>query len=165
MVVTVTGKPSVPEPATAMGYRITRAYYDLDGNSVDPAGVAVNTRLAVVLTVTRDRPGRGRVMVVDRLPAGLTIDNPRLVRSGDVGALDWLDSIDNAEHVEFRDDRFVVAVDETRLNGDRYTFAYLARASVPGRFALPPATVEDMFRPDLNGRTAAGRFEVLGPRQ
>ncbi|WP_425087559.1 MG2 domain-containing protein [Stappia sp.] len=165
VVVTVSGKPSVPEPATGQGYRITRAYYDLDGNSVDPAGVAVNTRLAVVLTVTRDRPGRGRVMVVDRLPAGLTIDNPRLVRSGDVGALDWLDSIDNAEHVEFRDDRFVVAVDETRLNGDRYTFAYLARASVPGRFALPPATVEDMYRPDLNGRTAAGRFEVLGTRQ
>ncbi|WP_051241390.1 alpha-2-macroglobulin family protein [Stappia stellulata] len=165
VVVTVSGKPVTPEAAGSSGYTITRDYFDLDGNPVDPAAVAVNTRMAVVLTVTRERPGRGRVMVVDRLPAGLTIDNPRLVRSGDVGALDWFDSVDTAEHVEFRDDRFVVAVDETRLNGDSYTFAYLARASVPGRFALPPATVEDMYRPDMNGRTGAGRFEVLGPRQ
>ena len=69
------------------------------------------------------------------------------------------------EQYEAQKSATTMAVDEPRLTGARYTFAYLARASVPGRFALPPATVEDMFRPDLNGRTAAGRFEVLGPRQ
>ncbi len=43
------------------------------------------------------------------------------------------------------------------------TFAYLARAALPGSFAHPPATVEDMYRPDLAARTDTGRLEVLGP--
>ena len=114
-----------------------------------------------MLTITRERPGKGRTLVVDRLPAGLVIDNPRLVRSGDIGALDWLATIDTPEHVEFRDDRFVAAIDETTMNADTYTLAYLARASVPGSFAHPAASVEDMYRPDLAARTGAGRFDVL----
>ncbi|MAA98404.1 MAG: alpha-2-macroglobulin [Stappia sp.] len=163
VVVSVSGRPVRPEPAGGNGYQITREYYDLDGNRVDPADVALNTRIVVVLNVTSDRLGRGRLLVVDRLPAGLVIDNPRLVRGGDLGGLDWLDPVDNADHAEFRDDRFAVAIDQTRLNADGYTFAYLARASLPGSFALPPATVEDMYRPGLSATTATGRFEVKAP--
>ena len=163
VVITVSGRPVEPEPAGGTGYSITRAFYDLDGNELSTEAVPLNTRVAVVLTVTRDRPGRGRIMVVDRLPAGLVIDNPRLVRSGDLGGLDWLSTVDNTEHVEFRDDRFVVALDETQQNLDVMTFAYLARAALPGSFAHPPATVEDMYRPDLAARTDTGRLEVLGP--
>lgn len=165
IVVTANGRPLAPEPGGGRGYAITRAVYDLDGNPVDLAALPVNTRVAVVLTVTRERPGKGRTLVVDRLPAGLVIDNPRLVRSGDIGALDWLATVDTAEHVEFRDDRFVVALDETRYTGDSYSFAYLARAAVPGSYAHPAATVEDMYRPDLAARTGAGRVEILGPRR
>jgi hypothetical protein len=163
VVVGVSGRPIRPEPAGGNGYQITREYYDLDGNRVDPADVALNTRIVVVLNVTSDRIGRGRLLVVDRLPAGLVIDNPRLVRGGDLGGLDWLDPVDNTEHAEFRDDRFAVAIDQTRLNADGYTFAYLARAALPGRFALPPATVEDMYRPHMSATTATGRFEVRAP--
>ncbi|MCA1297253.1 alpha-2-macroglobulin family protein [Stappia indica] len=165
VVVTVSGQPVVPEPAGGRGYTITRQLFDLDGKPLEGGVVAQNTRVAVVLTVTADRPGKGRMLVVDRLPAGLTIDNPRLVRSGDIGALDWLSTIDSADHVEFRDDRFVVALDQSGQNTDSYTFAYLARASIPGEFAHPPATVEDMYRPDLAATTATGRFEVLGPQR
>ncbi len=163
VVLTVAGRPVEPEPAGGNGYRITRAFYDLDGNELSAGTLGFNTRIAVVLTVTRERPGKGRMLVVDRLPAGLVIDNPRLVRSGDIGALDWLSTVDNPDHVEFRDDRFVAAVDETQRNADVLTFAYLARAALPGSFVHPPATVEDMYRPDLSARTATGRIEVLGP--
>ncbi len=165
VVLTVAGRPVDPEPAGGNGYRISRVFYDLDGNELAAGTVGFNTRIAVVLTVTRDRPGKGRMLVVDRLPAGLVIDNPRLVRSGDIGALDWLSTVDNPDHVEFRDDRFVAAVDETNQSGDVMTFAYLARAALPGRFVHPPATVEDMYRPDLGARTETDRFEVLGPLQ
>ena len=37
------------------------------------------------------------------------------------------------------------------------------RAVSPGIFAQPAATVEDMYRPDLNARTATGTVEVVGP--
>jgi hypothetical protein len=102
-------------------------------------------------------------MVVDRLPAGLVIDNPRLVRSGDLGGLSFLSMIDQPEHSAFYSDRFEVAVDQTRQSGQSLVFAYLARAATPGEFAHPPASVEDMYRPDRRAITDTSRFVVLGP--
>jgi uncharacterized protein YfaS (alpha-2-macroglobulin family) len=38
--------------------------------------------------------------------------------------------------------------------------AYIVREVTPGRFVHPAASVEDMYRPDLHGRTAAGTLVV-----
>ena len=43
-----------------------------------------------------------------------------------------------------------------------FTFAYVVRAVSPGSYVHPPAMVEDMYRPQLNARTATGRMEVTG---
>ncbi|MBG6160883.1 uncharacterized protein YfaS (alpha-2-macroglobulin family) [Labrenzia sp. EL_195] len=163
LLVSVVGQPVTPEPAGGKDYSVERRIYDLDGNLVDPSAVPVNTRLAVVLTVRALTDQPGRLMVVDRLPAGLVIDNPRLVRSGDLGGLSFLSTIDSPQHAAFYDDRFEVAVDQTRQGGQELTFAYLARAAIPGAFAHPPASVEDMYRPDRRAITETGRFNVLGP--
>lgn len=163
MLVSVVGQPIVPEPAGGQDYAVERTIYDLDGNVIDPSAVPVNTRLAVVVTVRALSDTPGRLMVVDRLPAGLVIDNPRLVRSGDLGGLDFLSIIDSPEHAAFHADRFEVAVDQTRWSAQELTFAYLARAATPGAFAHPPASVEDMYRPDRQAVTATGRFTILGP--
>jgi len=76
-----------------------------------------------------------------------------------------LPEISGYPHLEFRDDRFVAAF--TRDSGDNsdITLAYVVRAVTPGTFTLPPAMVEDMYRPYLNARTATGNIEVVGPRQ
>ncbi|MBN9669800.1 alpha-2-macroglobulin family protein [Roseibium aggregatum] len=163
LLVSVAGKPLVPEPAGGKDYAIERTIYDLDGNPVDPTAVPVNTRLAVVVTVRAltDRPGR--LMVVDRVPAGLVIDNPRLVRSGDLGGLSFLSTVDQPEHAAFHRDRFEVALDQTRQKDKELSFAYLARAATPGSYVHPPASVEDMYSPDRRAITATGRFVVLGP--
>ena len=44
--------------------------------------IAQNERLVAVLKIESDEAA-GRVLLVDRLPAGLEIENPRLVDSGD----------------------------------------------------------------------------------
>ncbi|POF28065.1 alpha-2-macroglobulin family protein [Roseibium marinum] len=163
LLVSVFGQPVTPEPAGGKDFAVERTVYDLDGNPVDPSAVPVNTRLAVVVTVRALTDQPGRLMVVDRLPAGLVIDNPRLVRSGDLGGLSFLSTIDQPEYSAFYSDRFEVAVDQTRQGGKEMTFAYLARAATPGTFAHPPASVEDMYRPDRRAITATGRFVVLGP--
>jgi alpha-2-macroglobulin len=163
LLVSIVGQPLKPEPAGGKDYSIERTVYDLDGNPVDPSAVPVNTRLAVVVTVRALTKQPGRLMVVDRLPAGLAIDNPRLVRSGDLGGLSFLNTIDQPEHSAFYADRFEVAVDQTRQSNRELTFAYLARAATPGTFAHPPASVEDMYRPDRRAITATGQFVVLGP--
>jgi hypothetical protein len=163
LLVSIAGKPLVPEPAGGKDYAVERTVYDLDGNPVDPSAVPVNTRLAVVVTVRALSNRPGRLMVVDRLPAGLVIDNPRLVRSGDLGGLSFLDTVDQPEHAAFYGDRFEVAVNQTRWSDKELSFAYLARAATPGDYAHPPASVEDMYSPDRRAITATGRFVVLGP--
>ncbi|MEP3279346.1 MAG: alpha-2-macroglobulin family protein [Stappiaceae bacterium] len=161
--VTVSGVPTVPEPAGGNGMTVTRALYSMDGTPLDLAAIRQNDRFVVVVKITANDQAAGRLLLVDRLPAGVSIDNPRLLQSGDVATLGWLQSSGSSTHTEFREDRFVVAFD--RRSGDRpeVTYAYIARAVSPGDFMHPPATVEDMYRPEKAAWTATGRFTVLGP--
>jgi len=160
---TVTGIPETPEPAGGNGYALTRAYYDLDGNEVDPSAVKLGDRLVVVLSVTTTQSGWARLLLNDPLPAGFAIDNPSLIRAGDVAALDWLAPLDNAAHTEYQTDRFTVAFD--LKDTTEFQFAYMARAIAPGSFNQPAATLEDMYRPERQARTGAGHVEVIGPLQ
>ncbi|MEM8742967.1 MAG: hypothetical protein AAGE13_15930 [Pseudomonadota bacterium] len=155
---TVFGVPDQPEPAGGDGYKIERAYYTLDGDPADLAAVPRSTRLVAVLTVTPERDSEARLMVNDPLPAGFEIDNPNILRAGDVSALDWLDLPEVAQHTEFRAERFLAAVDWRGTNPFR--LAYIVRAVSPGSFHHPAASVEDMYRPIFRARTDAGRLVV-----
>lgn len=161
--VTVTGIPVTPEPAGGNGYALTRTYYDLEGNEIDPSAVKLGDRMVVVLSVVSTQSGWARLVLNDPLPAGFAIDNPSLVRAGDVAALDWLAPLDSAAHTEYQTDRFTVAFDLKDTN--EFQFAYMARAVAPGSFNLPAATLEDMYRPERQARTDAGHVEVVGPLQ
>ncbi len=177
-VVSVMGAALTPEPPIEKGFSIERSYYRLDGSPVQldsatggAARLNQNQRLVVVLRVTGAHAG-GRVLLVDRLPAGLEIENPRLVESADLKTFSWLKTKVRPEHTEFRDDRFVAAFNFTGRPSSRRgqprggrarsqaTVAYLVRAVTPGRFVHPAATVEDMYRPERYARTAAGRLTV-----
>ncbi len=187
-VVSVIGAALTPEPPASKGFRIERTFYTLDGKQVDLASasggqaqVRQSDRFVVVLKVEADEEG-GRVLLVDRLPAGFEVENPRLVDGGDVKTLDWLKSGLKPEHTEFRDDRFVAAFnlfgrgkngrrgnaddddssDDNAAKGPAKaaTVAYIVRAVTPGSYVHPAATIEDMYRPDRFARTAAGRLDV-----
>jgi uncharacterized protein YfaS (alpha-2-macroglobulin family) len=159
-VVTVSGAPLVPEPAADKGFKIERLYYTLDGKRADPAKAKQNDRFAVVLKITEPQPQFGRVIVADYLPAGFEIDNPRLVSSGETGTLAWIEDAKEPVNSEFRDDRFSAAFDRKGGDASVFTVAYVVRAVSPGRYVLPQAHVEDMYRPDRFGRTATGTIEV-----
>ncbi len=169
-VVTVMGAALTPEPPASKGFTLERSYYTLGGEPVDLASgsggtseVNQNDRFIAVLKLHSNETG-GRVLLVDRLPAGFEIENPRLVASGDLKSLSWLKSAHRPEHSEFRDDRFVAAFDFKRgSNKDSETsttVAYIVRAVTPGTFVHPAATVEDMYRPEHYARTAAGKLTV-----
>ncbi len=193
-VISVIGAALTPEPAISKGFKIEREAYTVDGKKVDLASLAggkakvkQNDRFVVVVKVTSDDPA-GRVLVVDRLPAGFEIENPHLVESGSISGLSWLKSTAEPEHTEFRDDRFVAAFNfayvrtssdpenNTDEAGDNTvslpdgaaakpapvtaTLAYIVRAVTPGTFVHPAATVEDMYRPDHYARTSAGTLAV-----
>ncbi|MCA1514512.1 alpha-2-macroglobulin [Bradyrhizobium sp. NBAIM01] len=159
-VVSVSGSPVTPEPAASNGFKIERGYYTLDGKPADISKVKQNQRFAVVLKITEAKPEYGHIMVSDYLPAGLEIDNPNLVSSGDSGTLDWIEDGEEPEHTEFRDDRFTAAVDRASDSKSVFTLAYVVRAVSPGKYVLPQAYVEDMYNPSRYGRTGTGSVEV-----
>lgn len=161
-VVTLTrfGRPNGATEAFGNGYRINREYLTLDGTPVDPSGVAQGTRLVTILTVINTGAPDGRLMVNDPLPAGFEIDNPNLLQSGDIRALDGVDLGYSPQMSEFRAERFLSAVD-MRGGSDRLRLAYIIRAVSPGDFHHPAASVEDMYRPTYRAQTASGRISVL----
>ena len=115
VVISVTGSSLTPEPAISKGFKIERTYYTLEGKKVDLASAAggssevkQNDRFVAVVSIEAKDEG-GRVLLVDRLPAGFEIENPHLAGGGDTKGLDWLKGTVKPEHAEFRDDRFVAA--------------------------------------------------------
>jgi uncharacterized protein YfaS (alpha-2-macroglobulin family) len=158
--VTVTGVPVTPPAAGGSGYRIERAYYDLAGRRVEPKAVPQGQRLVAVLTVTADAKRQARLIVDDPLPAGFEIDNPHLIKAGDLTGIAWLGLEEAAAHTEFRSDRFIAALDRGAEAGARFQLAYRLRAVSPGAFTHPAATVVDMYRPQQRAWTGTGAVEV-----
>jgi alpha-2-macroglobulin len=163
-VVSVGGAPVMPEPAVEQGFKIERRYYTIEGDAVDPSTSRQNQRLVVVLRVTEAQPQFGRIIVVDHLPAGFEIDNPHLVSSGDAGTLSWIEDVAEPASSEFRDDRFAAAFNRKSDDRPVFTVAYAVRAVSPGRYVLPQAYVEDMYRPDRFGRTGTGSVDVVAAK-
>ena len=159
-VLTTTGVPSTPDPAGGNGFTIERNYYNFDGSVADLSALKQNDRVVVAIKITQVNTWPSKIMVTDLLPSGLEIDNPGLVSSASLENFDFLTEAPANAYLEFRDDRFAASL--TRDNGDNadVSFAYVARAVTPGTFVLPPALVEDMYRPYLNARTNAGVMEV-----
>ncbi|MBV8663922.1 MAG: alpha-2-macroglobulin family protein, partial [Hyphomicrobiales bacterium] len=162
IVTTISGVPVAPEPAAAKGYGLERTFYKLDGTQIDLKSIKQNERVVVVLKVTETEARYAKLLVVDRLPAGLEIDNPALFDSGDTDAFAWLKKDIDPVHAEYRDDRFVAAIDREPGQSAFFSLAYVVRAVAPGLYVYPPATAEDMYRPDRFGRTAFSEIEVLG---
>jgi len=155
---TATGKPAGPVAAGGKGYAIARRYYSMQGEALDPASLPQGTRMVVELEISPQAEGGGRLVIADPLPAGWEIDNPNLLRAGDVSALDWLEGETSAEMTEFRADRFAAAL--TWTSAERFRLAYIVRAVTPGEFRHPAASVEDMYRPEFRAWSNSGTVTV-----
>ncbi|HYG90307.1 MAG TPA: alpha-2-macroglobulin [Azospirillum sp.] len=157
--ITVVGVPSTPPAAEGQGLKIARRVFDMEGRPVDAARVAQNELLVVILEGESTDPLDHQVLVVDPLPAGLEIENVRLASSGQLGSLTWLGELSPARHVDYREDRFVAAVDLTKEKPG-FRLVYLVRAMNPGDYLAPGVSVEDMNRPHLFARSAPARLRV-----
>ncbi|MBC2836264.1 alpha-2-macroglobulin family protein [Paragemmobacter straminiformis] len=158
LTVSATGTPLSPEPAGGNGYAITRSYYTLDGQPFTGTTVKAGTRLVAVIEVTPFANGQARLMVADPLPAGFEIDNPNLLTGGAVTETLGLDLLTETAHSEFRQDRFLSAID--RSDNQPFRLGYIVRAVTPGSYVHPAASVEDMYQPDFRAHTDTGRMTV-----
>jgi len=132
---------------------LSRDLFEADGKPMRPRPLRVGESVIVRINVNA-RSWVNTGMVVDKIPAGLEIENLNIAQ-GEGIASTTIDKVNPAEamqdpriqHVEFRDDRFVVAA---RLQGKLSLF-YRARVVTPGKFVFPPIYAEDMYRPDVYG--------------
>jgi uncharacterized protein YfaS (alpha-2-macroglobulin family) len=148
-----------------MGFVVLRRYEavdDPDDVSQDSDGVwhiKAGARVRVHITLVADNR-RYHVALVDPLPAGLEIVNPALAVSQNAPQEDpttrsygWWWWGTWYEHQNMRDDR---AEAFTPLLWDGvYEYTYIARATTPGTFVVPSAKAEEMYSPEVFGRSGS----------
>ncbi len=148
-----------PEPSFK-GVKITRRYLDVNGNVVSLDQAATGDRMLVELAVAADQD-MPHCLVVDLLPAGMELEDPHLSGSTVTDGImvdgksvaEWHNAHDT-RHTEYRDDRFVAALN-IRANLENRRF-YAVRLVSPGRFHVPPPLVEDMYKPWIRGIGSGG---------
>lgn len=152
------------------GFVVTRVYEAVDDPGdvwLDANGVwhvRAGARVRVRLSLVADSR-RYHVALVDPLPAGLEPVNPALSVSGDLPQAPgrpvepfWWWYWTWYEHQNLRDDRAEAFA--TLLWDGIYDYTYVTRATTPGTFVVPPATAEEMYAPDVFGRSASAVFVV-----
>lgn len=153
------------------GFTVERVYEAVD----DPADVTqdedgvwqVKAGARVRIRVTMVAPSRRyHVALIDPLPAGLEALNPALAVVGDLPQADpntqnrygWWWWGPWYEHQNLRDQR---AEAFTSLLWDGvYEYTYVARATTPGDFIVPPAKAEEMYSPEVFGRSGTDRMVI-----
>ena len=143
---------------------------DTDGTWHIKAGARVRVRLTMIA------PGRRyHVALVDPMPAGLESLNPVLATTevvpederptgvGEYGSRSigygwwrwrpvWFD------HQNLRDERAEAFT--ALLWEGAYNYSYVARATTPGVFVVPPAKAEEMYHPETFGRGKTDRVVI-----
>jgi hypothetical protein len=162
------------------GFTVARSYEAVDdpkdvsrdagGTWHIKAGARVRVRLTMVATARRYH-----VALVDPLPAGFEALNPSLATTGSfprdekqtgVGEFgsrsygyewyrfrpEWF------EHQNLRDERAEAFT--SLLWEGVYKYSYVARATTPGDFVVPPPKAEEMYHPETFGRGKTDRVKV-----
>jgi alpha-2-macroglobulin len=153
------------------GFTVTRVYEAIDNaNDVRreedgtwriKAGAKVRVRLTMVAQARRYH-----VALVDPLPAGLEAQNPALATTGPIaqdpkeqsGGNWWWWRRPWFEHQNMRDER-VEAFASIVWEGV-HNYSYVARATTPGVFVVPPSKAEEMYHPETYGRGGTDRVVI-----
>ena len=139
---------------------MTRTLVTDGGRTLDPANHKLGDAVFVKVQLKNTSGNRVQnIALVDRIPAGWEIENPRLGRGG---MPDWVDeTLWEVEHMNLRDDR--VEVFGALESGQTRTIVYQVRAVTSGSFAHPGVTVEAMYDPSVWARTARSTVRVKNP--
>ena len=157
------------------GFVVERRYEAVD----DPADVTQDAegtwhiRAGATVRVTVSMMAESRryhVALVDPLPAGLEATHPELATSGTLpenpldvsgggrGGLFWWWSRTWYEHENLRDERAEAFT--SLLWPGVHEYSYIARATTPGRYVVPPAKAEEMYSPETFGRSGTAKVIV-----
>lgn len=150
------GSPLEAPPAVREGLSVTKSIFRMNGRSIDLADMQRGDQAVIALSVKPQDKNSHPLIIADLLPAGWEIQ--AVLTPETSGPYDFVGELSYADVAEARDDRFLASL--TVRDGERAQFAYVVRAVTPGDFALPGVVAEDMYRPQVFGRSAAGRVTI-----
>jgi hypothetical protein len=164
---TYSGVPVEDIPVTNNGYTIDRSYYLPSGDAADLSALKQNDLVVVVIKGQITDQLNHQSLIVDLLPAGLEIENARLADRRQTTDYAWLPDLTTPDYEEYRDDRYIAAVDRNADGFDNseraFTFAYLARVVTPGSYKVPAISVEDMYKPEYRAQGQTGKLTITAP--
>jgi len=154
------------------GIQIARSYAPYVENATRPAATTYKAGDLVTVTLSFNLTKERRfVAVTDPLPAGFeaveswfATTAASLAREqddqGDRGNENWFSWWQRGgfDHVERFDDR--VQLFATRLSEGRHEFTYIVRATTAGTYRTAPARAEEMYSPEVFGRTPSAVIDV-----
>ena len=136
--------------------QVRRRYFNKDGEGQTSTFVHGDLIIAEV-TVKALTANLENVVVVDMLPTGFEIENPRLEsRAG----IPWLKAQDfKPDYIDIRDDRLIFFGTFPRQRERK--FYYALRAVTQGEFTLPPIVAEAMYDTTKSAVTGSMRIAVV----
>ncbi|HJU91471.1 MAG TPA: alpha-2-macroglobulin family protein, partial [Pyrinomonadaceae bacterium] len=162
------------------GFAVDRTYEAIDHPEDVQRGTdgvwRVKAGARVRVRVTMGAPSRRyHVALVDYLPAGFESLNPELattepipedkkqeanaISSGSTHGFHWwMWRRTWFDHQQLRDERSEAF--STLVWGGVYNYSYVARATTPGLFVVPPAKAEEMYHPETFGRSKSDRVRI-----
>ncbi len=155
---------TTPEPAVDQGLHVDRKYEHFVENGSNPAATSFAAGDLVRVTLTVNVPAEARYVAVnDSLPAGFEpVDGSFATTASDLAHdasvsgddVDWWTMIQRGgfDHVEKQDDKVLLFA--TRLGQGPHEFSYLVRATTSGTFQAAGAWAEQMYAPEVFGRSA-----------
>jgi alpha-2-macroglobulin len=170
-------RPAASMPALDRGIIIGRQYFRTDpktllgtGEAIDQAAIGdvVQVKLAIIAPNSLHY-----VLVEDPLPAGFEIlDTSLKTTSAAARSPEFGEVVEDAQDLpwwerhwwsywvesQLRDEK--AALFATYLGEGTYEYTYLIRASVAGNYNVIPARAEQMYFPEVFGRSAGGVFTV-----
>ena len=162
------GYPTKPLEARSDRIAVERSWWTAAGAPAATREFKTGDMLVVRLRVNASERIKD-ALVVDRIPAGVEVENLNLSQGPQAGEFK-VDGVNigqamldpRIKHSEYRDDRFVVAA---ALDRNRLDLYYLLRVVTPGKFVVPAPYAEDMYRPDVRGiGKAEADITVVDPR-
>jgi uncharacterized protein YfaS (alpha-2-macroglobulin family) len=145
------------------GMTIHRVYRDREGGVIDPAAGTLELGDLVFVDLELANTSAAEIQniaLVDRLPAGFEVENPRLGRATEAA---WMKDVAmwQPEFQNLRDDHLEAF---GRLAGKTTQHVlYTVRAVTAGKFTIPPVEAEAMYDATLWAREKGGTAVVGGP--
>ncbi len=150
-----------PGPAIEQGITVIKEITLANDKQIDSlrVGNLYKIRLRIITPMQRQY-----IVVEDPLPAGFEAVNIELASAGEARHLtDQQKPWSGFTHVEMHDDRVLLFADH--LEPGVHDFEYWVRATFEGVFALPSTLAQEMYYPEIFGRTREKTIEIFSVRK